>query len=202
VDLRLTSRGRAEAESDAALERGAEALRGVLGALIYGEGTTDLAEVVLRECRARGFRIAVAESCTGGLLGARLTAIPGSSDVMLGGVIAYANAVKESHLGVRAETLAAHGAVSEETAREMASGARERFAADVGVGITGIAGPGGGTPEKPVGTVCLAVDIRGGVRSARTTTVGDRLEIRQRSAQAALNLVRRALIETPPRSST
>jgi nicotinamide-nucleotide amidase len=202
VDLRLTSRGRSAEESDLALERGVAALRGVLGPLVYGEGTTDLADVVLGESRARGFRIAVAESCTGGMLGARLTAIPGSSDVVLGGVIAYADSVKMLHLGVRAETLAAHGAVSEETAREMASGVRERFGADVGVSITGVAGPGGGTPEKPVGTVCVAVDVRGAVRSARTTTVGDRGENRQRSAQAALNLVRRALHETPSRSAT
>jgi len=201
VDLRLTSRGRLLAESDIVLERGIAALRDVLGSLVYGEGTTDLADVVLGECRARGFRIAVAESCTGGLLGARLTAIPGSSGVVLGGVIAYADAVKESQLGVRAWTLATHGAVSEETAREMASGVRERFGADVGVSITGIAGPGGGTPEKPVGSVCLAVDVRGAVRSARTTTVGDRAEIRQRSAQAALDLVRKALHETPARSN-
>jgi nicotinamide-nucleotide amidase len=200
VDLRLTCRGRSAGESERALELGAAALRGVLGSLIYGEGTTDLADVVLADCRARGFRIAVAESCTGGLLGVRLTAIPGSSEIVLGGVIAYANAVKVSHLGVRTETLAAHGAVSEETVREMASGARARFGADIGVGITGVAGPGGGTPDKPVGTVCLAVDVRGAVRSARTMTVGDRAEIRQRSAQAALNLVRRALHETPTRS--
>jgi nicotinamide-nucleotide amidase len=138
-------------------------------------------------------KIAVAESCTGGMLGARLTAIPGSSDVVFGGVIAYANAVKETQLGVRAATLEAFGAVSEEVVREMASGVRERMGADVGVSITGIAGPGGGTPEKPVGTVCIGADIRGAVRSLRATMVGDRDEIRRRSAQAALNLVRRSL---------
>ena len=123
----------------------------------------------------------------------RLTAGPVSSDVVVGGTIAYANAVKVRELGVQESTLAAHGAVSEETAREMASGVRARFGVDVGVSITGIAGPGGGTPDKPVGTYCCAVDVRGVVRSFRTASVGDRHEVRQRSAQAALNLVRKAL---------
>lgn len=123
----------------------------------------------------------------------RLTAIPGSSAVVDGGTIAYANHVKVRELGVREQTLAAQGAVSEETAREMAAGVRARFGVDVGVSITGVAGPGGGSPEKPVGTVCIAVDVRGAVRAVRTTMVGDRHEVRQRSAQAALNLLRRAL---------
>lgn len=195
VDLRLTSSGRPAAASERALASGAAALRSVLGGLVYGEDGTDLADVVLRACRERGYRIAVAESCTGGMLGARLTAVPGSSSVMLGGVIAYANEVKESQLGVSAATLQADGAVSEEVSREMASGVRSRFGADVGVGITGIAGPDGSTPDKPVGTICIAVDIRGEVQSARTTTVGDRGEIRQRAGQAALNMLRRALVE-------
>jgi nicotinamide-nucleotide amidase len=136
------------------------------------------------------------------MLGARLTAVAGASDVMLGGVIAYANAVKESHLGVRAETLRVHGAVSEETAREMATGVRERFGAQVGVSVTGIAGPDGGTAEKPVGAVCMAVAVGDAVRSTKLQMIGDRDEIRRRSAQAALNLVRRALSETPQGSST
>jgi nicotinamide-nucleotide amidase len=168
-------------------------LRAVVGQWIYGSEDDDLAVRVLTELRAKQMRIAVAESCTGGMLGMRLTAIPGSSDVVEGGTIAYANAVKVRELGVREETLLAHGAVSEETAREMASGVRARFGVDVGVSITGVAGPGGGTPEKPVGTFCVAVDVRGEVRSARSSGVGDRHEVRQRSSQAALNLVRRAV---------
>jgi nicotinamide-nucleotide amidase len=193
VDLRLTSRGRTAPDAAVALEAGAGALRAVAKQYIYGEGRDDLAAVVLLLLRDRGMTLAVAESCTGGLLGARVTAIPGSSDVMRGGIIAYADDVKEAHLGVRAATLRAHGAVSEETAREMASGCRERFSADVCASITGIAGPGGGTPEKPVGTVCLAVDLRGSVCSARLSLIGDRDEIRRRSTQASLNQVRRAL---------
>ncbi|MGH7654830.1 MAG: competence/damage-inducible protein A [Gemmatimonadaceae bacterium] len=197
TDLRLTTRDSNSAEAERRLDAGAAELRAVLGAYVYGEGKTDLAEVVLDLLRARGLKIAVAESCTGGMLGARITAIAGSSDCMIGGVIAYADAVKENQLGVRPETLAARGAVSEETAREMAAGVRERFGAQVGVSITGIAGPGGGTPEKPVGTVCMAVSAGPSIRAVKVQMLGDRDEIRRRSAQAALNLVRRVLTETP-----
>ncbi|HEX2779660.1 MAG TPA: CinA family nicotinamide mononucleotide deamidase-related protein, partial [Gemmatimonadaceae bacterium] len=193
VDLRLTARGLPAREADAALDRGAAMLREKAGRWIYGEGATDLAAVVLEECRAGRLTIAVAESCTGGMLGARLTAIPGSSDVVLGGVIAYANAVKVAQLGVSQATLDAHGAVSEETVREMASGARARFGASAGIAITGVAGPGGGTPEKPVGTVWLGVDGEGRVEARRINTVGDREEIRRRATQAALALVRRVI---------
>jgi len=195
VDLRLTARGLPADAAGRALDAGAAALRRALGGYVYGEDGADLAGVVLDLLRRRSMRIALAESCTGGMLGARLTAIPGASDVVLGGIISYANEVKGSELGVRAETLATHGAVSEETAREMASGARARLHADVGVSITGVAGPGGGTPEKPVGTVCIAVDVRGAVQSVRTVLVGDRDEIRRRSTQTALNLARRALAD-------
>ena len=196
TDLRLTSRHASAADAARALDAGAAELRAVLGAYVYGEAKTDLAAVVLDLLRSRGMKIAVAESCTGGMLGARITAIAGSSDVMLGGVIAYADEVKESHLGVAAGTLRVHGAVSEETAREMAAGVCARFGAEVGVGITGIAGPAGGTPEKPVGTVCIAVSTGGAIRSTKVQMIGDRDEIRRRSAQAALNMLRRALSET------
>ncbi len=195
TDLRLTTRDSSSQVAREKLTAGAAQLRTVLGQYVYGEEKADLAAVVLDLLRKHGMKIAVAESCTGGMLGARLTAIPGSSDVMLGGVIAYANEVKELHLGVRAETLRANGAVSEETAREMAVGVSERFGAPVGVAITGVAGPGGGTPEKPVGTVCIAVAAAGSVRSVKVQMLGDRDEIRRRSAQAALNLVRRSLTE-------
>ena len=197
TDLRLTTRDASATDAERRLDAGAAELRTVLGAYVYGEGKADLAEVVLDLLRSRGLKLAVAESCTGGMLGARITAIAGSSDTMLGGVIAYANAVKEEQLGVSRETLQAHGAVSEETAREMATGVRDRLGAQVGVSITGIAGPGGGTPEKPVGTVCMAVATGGAVRAVKVQMLGDRDEIRRRSAQAALNLVRRVLTETP-----
>lgn len=137
--------------------------------------------------------LVVAESCTGGLLGSRITAIPGSSHFFLGGVIAYSNEVKATHLGVGDNTLIKHGAVSEATAREMASGVRARYRADLAVSITGVAGPDGGTPEKPVGTVCVAVDLRGVLTSARRQLIGDREEVRLRSTQWALDMVRQAL---------
>jgi nicotinamide-nucleotide amidase len=193
VDLRLTARGLPAADAEAALARGESAVRGAVGKWIYGEEGDDLAAVVLAALRSRGLMLAVAESCTGGMLGARIAAIPGASDVFLGGVIAYENAVKMGELGVRAETLATHGSVSEQAACEMAAGVRAKLGAGVGVSITGIAGPDGGTAEKPVGTVCAAVDVRGGGRTFRRVLVGDREEIRKRATQAALDLVRRAI---------
>ena len=195
VDLRLTSRGRNAADATAALERAGSALLQIVGPATYGEGDTDLAAVVLAALREQGLMLAVAESCTGGLLGERLTAIPGSSDVMLGGVIAYANGIKERLLYVDAEVLRQNGAVSEAVAREMAAGAARATAADVAISITGIAGPGGGSAEKPVGTVCFGLFVQGRIRSTRAVMIGDRDEIRRRAAQAALNLLRRALLE-------
>jgi nicotinamide-nucleotide amidase len=193
VDLRVTVWDEPADVAGRLIDDAEQALRAVVGQWIYGTEDADLAALILDALRARQMRIAVAESCTGGMLGMRLTAVPGSSDVVEGGTIAYANAVKVRELGVREETLMTHGAVSEETAREMASGVRARFGVDVGVSITGVAGPGGGSPEKPVGTFCVAVDVRGEVRSVRTSGVGDRHEVRQRASQAALNLVRRAI---------
>jgi nicotinamide-nucleotide amidase len=193
TDLRLTVRGAAPEESDARLAIGARRLRAIVGAWTYGEDGADLAEVVLELCRARGMTIGVAESCTGGLLGGRLTAIAGSSDVVQGGVIAYSYEVKTSMLGVAAEMLATHGAVSEPVARAMAAGARAAVGVDVALAITGIAGPGGGTAAKPVGTVWIALDVQGVVEARRYTMVGDRSEVRHRSAQAALELLRRHL---------
>ena len=156
------------------------------------QGAVDLAAVVLDVCREQHLRLAVAESCTGGLLGARITAIPGSSEVFLGGVLAYDNSVKSELLGVESSLIDAHGAVSEEVAAAMAVGAQKRLGADVALAITGIAGPGGGTPEKPVGSVWIALSgPRPETRGLRL--IGDRAEIRQRSAQAALDLLRRNL---------
>jgi len=187
-------RGEVPDEADRRLAASAERLRSVVADAIYGEDGADLAAVVLDLCRERGLTIAVAESCTGGLLGARLTAIPGSSDVVLGGVIAYANVVKTEMLGVSNDDLLEHGAVSEPVVRAMATGVRAATGARIGMAITGIAGPGGGTEEKPVGTVWIATDIDGTLEARRTRLIGDRAEVRQRAAQAVLEMVRRRLV--------
>jgi len=194
VDLRLTVRDAPERDAMGTIARAASRLRDRAGQWIYGEDDADLAAVVLEMCRSRGLTIGVAESCTGGLLGARLTAIPGSSDAVLGGVIAYHNDVKRETLGVSDATLAAHGAVSDEVVREMAAGARRVTGANVGLAITGIAGPSGGTPEKPVGTVWLAVDIDGDVTTQLHHLWGDRAEIRERAAQYTLDQLRVRLL--------
>lgn len=190
VDLRVTVRGHGAGEADAILDGAAAQLYDAAGQRVYGEGDDDLAGVVLAACRARRWRVAVAESCTGGLLGWRLTAPAGSSDVFEGGVIAYDNRVKVAQLDVEPAVLASDGAVSERVARQMASGVRSRLGTDVGIAITGVAGPGGGTEEKPVGTVWLAVDAAGAVQTRRANYVGDRAEIRWRAAQGALDLLR------------
>jgi nicotinamide-nucleotide amidase len=193
VDLRETVRDAAPDDADARLQHAAACLRGALGPAIYGEGNADLAAVVLDQCRTRGLTLGVAESCTGGLLGARLTAIPGSSAVVRGGVIAYDDAVKRDLLGVPEAVLHEHGAVSEPVVRGMATGARAALQVDVALAITGIAGPGGGSAEKPVGTVWIAVDLQGAVESRLLRLWGDRAEIRHRSAQSAMELLRRML---------
>lgn len=192
VDLRVTAKGLPRARAEKLVREAILKLKTRVAAYAYGEDDADLAAVVLEKCRAAGYKLAVAESCTGGLLGERLTNIPGSSDVFLGGVIAYHNDVKRKLLGVSVQDLERYGAVSEEVAVQMASGVRERLGADVGISVTGIAGPDGGTPEKPAGLVWVAVHA-GEAKARRFHLVGDRAEIRQRAAQAALEMVRRAL---------
>jgi nicotinamide-nucleotide amidase len=196
VDLRLTVRDARPDDADRTLREAANTLRQLLDRHWYADAPTDLAEVVIASCRERGKRIAVAESCTGGLLAARLTSISGSSDAFLGGVIAYDNAVKVEQLGVEQSLLDRVGAVSEEVAKSMASGVRRLMHSNVGVGITGVAGPNGGTPEKPVGLVWIAVDVDGEFAVHGGRFIGDRAEIRFRATQAALNMIRRRLAGT------
>jgi nicotinamide-nucleotide amidase len=195
VDLRLTVRDVPADVADAALSNAAKRLRARVGESIYGEDDDDLAAVVLQLCRERSLTIGVAESCTGGLLGARLTAIPGSSDVVRGGVIAYHNDLKRDSLGVDEALLKEHGAVSEPVVRAMAAGARRMAGSTVGFGVTGIAGPSGGSEAKPVGTVWLAVDLDGDVDARMVRLWGGREEIRQRSAQWLLEMLRKKLVE-------
>ncbi|HEY4413220.1 MAG TPA: nicotinamide-nucleotide amidohydrolase family protein, partial [Gaiellaceae bacterium] len=160
---------------------------------LYSRDDRAIEEHVLELCQERGWTLATAESCTGGLVAARLTSVPGSSDVFLGGVVAYADDVKVCELGVPAELIAEHGAVSPEVAEAMAQGARERLGADVAVAVTGIAGPGGGTAEKPVGLVYLHAEGPDGGTGREFSFPGDRASIRARSAVGALHLVRSLL---------
>jgi nicotinamide-nucleotide amidase len=156
-------------------------------------------ELVLDACRERGLTLATAESCTGGLVAQRLTSVPGASDVFLGAVVAYADEVKARELGVPEATLAQHGAVSAETATAMAAGARERLGADVAVSVTGVAGPGGGTEEKPVGLVFIHAQAPDGERALEFHFGCDRESIRRRAAATALHLVRRLLTQSRDR---
>jgi nicotinamide-nucleotide amidase len=170
-----------------------EALLPSLERWLYGRDERGIEERVLELCRARGLTLATAESCTGGLVAARLTSVPGSSDVVLGGIVAYADEVKQTELDVPAELIARHGAVSPEVAAAMAQGARARLGADVAVSVTGIAGPGGGTAEKPVGLVYLHAEGPDGGLGREFSFPGDRGSIRSRSVVGALHLVRRLL---------
>ena len=144
-------------------------------------------------CKARGVTIATAESCTGGMIAARITSVPGSSSVFLGGVVSYANEVKRDLLGVPQELLDRVGAVSTECAEAMASGARSRLMADVAISVTGIAGPDGGTPQKPVGLVYLGVATVAGVRVERGLYAGDREAVRRQASARALTLALEAI---------
>ena len=173
----------------------AASLRSALAPYLFSEEERSVSEIVLDLCRARGLTLATAESCTGGMVATRITAVPGASDVFVGAVVAYANEVKEAELGVPAALVEEHGAVSAEVAAAMAAGVRERLGADVAVAVTGVAGPGGGTPDKPVGLVFAHAGGPDGELAVRTELPGDREMIRGRATAASLHLVRR-LLET------
>ena len=194
VDLRVTAWGMDPAEADRRLDSAADLVRGRAGEHVYGEGDTDLAAVVLDRARRAGLSLGAAESCTGGLVAGRITDVPGSSDVFVGAVVCYSNRLKTELLDVSPELIAEYGAVSEPVARAMAEGARARLGADVAVSVTGIAGPAGGTEQKPVGTVWFAVASPGGTESRRVIFPGSRKEIRERAAQTALFQINRRLL--------
>ena len=193
-----------EIHVDLYVEPGAEArgeevvaaLREPLARWLYAEDERPIEALVLDLCRERGLTLGTAESCTGGLVAARLTSVPGSSEVFQGAVVAYSNEVKAAELGVAQTLLDEHGAVSAEVAAAMAQGARSRLGVDVAVSVTGVAGPGGGTEEKPVGLVYLHAAGPDGERAATFDLPGDRAAIRGRSAVAALHLVRRLLTQS------
>ena len=193
-----------EIHVDLVVEPGAEeradvlavAMREPLERYLFSEDERTVAEIVLSLCRERGLRLATAESCTGGLVAARLTDIPGASDAFAGGVVAYANDVKAGSLGVPEQLIAAHGAVSAEVAAAMAAGVRERLGVDVGIAVTGVAGPDGGTEAKPVGLVYLHVSAPWDERGDEFSFPGDRAAIRTRAAVGALHLARRLLTQS------
>jgi nicotinamide-nucleotide amidase len=173
-----------------------DGLAASLAPFLYArDNRSPVEEIVLDLCRQRGLTLATAESATGGMVSERLTAVAGASDVFLGGIVAYANAVKAAELGVPEEVLRVHGAVSAETAAAMARGARERFGADVAVADTGIAGPGGGTERKPVGVVYVHAAAAGDELGEELFFGGDRETVRRRASAAALHLLRRLVTE-------
>lgn len=194
VHLRVTARARSVEEAEALIQPVVHEIERRLGAHVYAYDDEPLESVVVRLLKQSGKTLAVAESCTGGLLAGRMTDISGSSAVFLGGVVAYSNEAKVNFLGVSPEVIGVHGAVSEPVALAMATGARDRFRSDFGIGITGIAGPTGGTPDKPVGLVWIALADAAGAEAVRHHFVGVRADIRTRAVHAALTMLRERLV--------
>ncbi len=194
VHLRITARADSGAAAERLLEEKAVEIREILGDAIYGEGDEGLEFSVARLLREKERTIAVAESCSGGLLSHRLTNVPGSSVYMLLGLVTYSNEAKENLLGVDPQLILSQGAVSDGVAIQMATGARRVGQAHIGVGITGIAGPDGGTAEKPVGLTYIAIEADDFQKSRRFEFWGSRLEIKERASQVALHLVRHYLL--------
>jgi nicotinamide-nucleotide amidase len=201
IDLHFTTAWADEAGARDALAHALADAGRVLGSRVFSDDGRALEQVVGDLLRERGLRIAIAESCTGGLTASRLTDVPGSSDYVDRAVVVYSNRAKVDLLGVPETLIAAHGAVSEPVAEAMAAGVARLAGVEIGVGISGIAGPGGGTPEKPVGTVAVsAAWLRGGSMQVRTRTSrfpGERERVKYQASQAALNLVRRWLLGEP-----
>ena len=188
---RVTAKADTPEECEKLLEPVVEKICGLLGDDVYGVDVDSLEQVVGDGLRERGMTLAVAESCTGGLLSKRITDVPGCSDYYLGGVCSYANEVKMKVLGVKQETLDTVGAVSPEVAEQMAEGVAKALGADVGVGITGVAGPGGGTDEKPVGLVYISIWYKGQHFTRKMKSTNGRDRVRMQAASTALDLIRR-----------
>ena len=188
---RVTAKADTPEQCETLLEPVVEKICGLLGEDVYGVDVDSLEQVVGDGLRQRGLTLAVAESCTGGLLSKRITDIPGCSDYYLGGVCSYANSVKMNVLGVKKETLDAVGAVSPEVAEQMAEGVARALGADIGVGTTGVAGPGGGTDDKPVGLVYISVWYKGQHFTRKMQSMNGRDRIRMQAASTALDLIRR-----------
>jgi nicotinamide-nucleotide amidase len=194
VELHLTAEADSERAAEALIEGLAAGIRKLLPGRIFSEDGRELPEVVATLLVERGLTLAIAESCTGGLLASRVTAVPGASRFFERGYVTYTNRAKQELLGVEPALFESVGAVSEEVARAMARGARERAKSAIGIGITGVAGPDGGTPEKPVGLVFVAVSGPAGERVRRLLFPGDRERVRFQASQAALEMLRRGLL--------
>lgn len=191
IEIHLIATGQTESEAEALIDEVAEQLEEKLGANLFAHRGETLEQVMALKLTVKGYTIATAESCTGGLLAMRLTETPGSSKYFLEGVVSYSNQAKSDLLGVPADLIAAHGAVSAEVAESMARGIKHRAGSTIGVSTTGIAGPDGGTPEKPVGLVYIGLADDLGVSHKKLILPGDRERIRWLTSQAALDLVRR-----------
>ena len=194
IELHLSARAASLEEATSSVDAAVAEVAERIGPDAYSLTGEPLERVVGELLRARRYRIAVAESCTGGLIASRLTDVAGSSDYVDRGVVVYANEAKTELLGVPAALIAEHGAVSEQVAVAMAQGIRSNARTDVGIGVTGIAGPGGGTPEKPVGTVAIAASVGDVLRTRIFRFVGDREQVKFQASQAALDMVRRILL--------
>jgi nicotinamide-nucleotide amidase len=193
IQIHLRARCATEDEAAALLAEVAAPIEQLLGDRLYSRNGDPLEVVVGNLLRDRRATVSVAESCTGGMLGERLTSVPGSSDYFVGGFIAYANAMKVELLGVPPEVLEQHGAVSRETAEAMAAGARRRTGSAYALSITGVAGPDGGSDSKPVGTVYIAIADDAGIHTGHRCFLGDRQRIRTFTVQMALDLLRRRI---------
>lgn len=195
--ITISARGKDEPSVMDVLNRTEDRIRGLLGHCIFASGIDRMEDVVGRALQEKGLTLATAESCTGGRIGDRITDTAGSSDYFLGGVVAYSNEAKMGLLGVSSETLMAHGAVSHATALEMARGVKERFGAGLGLSVTGIAGPGGGSQEKPVGTVHIGLVSNEETYSGKYRFWGGRDQVKAQTAMMALDWVRRMLYGYP-----
>ncbi|HUR47559.1 MAG TPA: competence/damage-inducible protein A [Candidatus Saccharimonadales bacterium] len=192
VDVRFVAQGLGAAKMVRDAE---EIVRSVLAEHVYGTDDEQLEQVVIRLLTQKNLKVALAESCTGGFIANRLTNVPGASAAFLAGLVTYSNEAKQKFLGVQLETLVAHGAVSEATAREMAAGARANAGADYAIAVTGIAGPGGGSEEKPVGTVFIALAAPHGTEVKRQLNTFDRETFKYVTSQQGLEMLRRALLK-------
>ncbi len=198
VHLRVSARASSVEEADALIAPMVKQIERRLGNHVYAFDDEPIESAVVRLLAERGRTLALAESCTGGTLAGRITDVAGSSQVFLGGCVTYSNEVKTELVGVPADLIAAHGAVSQEVAEAMARGVRERLGATYGIGITGIAGPGGGSPEKPVGLVYIGLAYPDGVEVTRNQYIGIRADVRHRATQTALTMLRDRILASTP----